>query len=104
MASAHGYLNRLVDEVATRRGRAAQVPRQIAWGPTRPAWQAADDDAGPEPAGRPGPAHPPRSAEPRKPQHPERPRAGHAGTPPAGPATGTGLRIVTDRPPAREAA
>lgn len=104
MASTRGYLTRLVDEVATRRARAAHAPRQIAWGPSRPAWQAADDEAGAEPSGRSTPAHrPARAAGPRMPQHPQPSREGHIEPPPAEPATGTGLRIVTDRPAAREA-
>jgi hypothetical protein len=43
-----GYLDRLVDNLASRRDRAARVPRQIAWGPTKPAGTADAEQLAPE--------------------------------------------------------
>jgi hypothetical protein len=43
-----GYLDRLVDNLASRRDRAARVPRPIAWGPTKPVGATEAEDLAPE--------------------------------------------------------
>jgi len=91
LASARGYLDRLVDGVATRPGRAARSPRQIAWGPTRPATPLADDEVGDLRR-----AAPPVPAAPRVPRRTTElppPPAPSATVPP--PAHEPGLRVVT---------
>ena len=64
-----GYLDRLLDQVSGRRTRdAAQPPRRLPWGATRPAGAGSDDEKLPTPpVARPATA-PPRRADPPQPQ------------------------------------
>jgi hypothetical protein len=94
-----GYLDRLVDDVATRRGRAARAPRQILWGPTRPAAPAADDETGAAELARPATRPTPR----RSADHAPQPVAPQPGTPEPSPFPASfPLRVVTDPAPVRQ--
>jgi hypothetical protein len=82
-----GYLNRLVDDVPGRRGRAARSPRQISWGPTRPASFVDDVDAPVAPVAAKSPTAQPifitRDLAPQTQRRPRRQPATHPPQPPA---------------------